>query len=651
MKKYSKAISFLLALAIIFSVAQFGIIASALSPNLLAGVRYDEVVWNDADFEQNPFGTAKYYNGFILKNLENIIDSEGAVAVAGNFSTNRGFSISSQFSGNTTSNFTTFNATLLVGGNITGGNGQFNVHGGQIVTSENSKVVNGNGTTVQFKKPSGTDETNELKNIYNYYKAHTSDPIYDNGDHFYSKSIPYMTDKQIHGDSTVVSKFFSSADAALKSQSVALAAKPQTTGASISYSGDNITFNCVSNQNNVFTLDLRDTSTEAMKALKQNDAMNITIKGILKFNNLGSGTALVNILVKPDATINTSAGSWGEMDQLGKLMFNIPESSKMVHTSKSIHGSLLAPNMKFTATSGGCIYGNIVLESVEVQNNGGFEFHNFGFNGFPQDKPTIPSDPYILGWMRSTEIKDASFLRDVVSGKDAWSFDQAFANTPLKYFENEDVRKKANEKAAANTETATPSGEQFVGEQHIWDRGTYFDKYKIQNNDVPYAWASWSHHGISGNTTDKGQYSIRRIAAYIEYTQAQLDAANGIYIAPKDELGNRSYLFPINDNAFIFVNGKLAYWGGTDTIDGNNQFGALNREKFLGKNGIKVTSGINDVFKNIYPHTDGWCIDLEENKAEVNIKSLMTPGFNRIDIVTDEYWEGGGMNRLYLFNE
>jgi len=263
--------------------------------------------------------------------------------------------------------------------------------------------------------------------------------------------------------------------------------------------------------------------------------------------------------------------------------------------------------------------------------------------------PPVTEKTYELGWMRSSELSDAKFIKAVGQSGDAWTYEEAFANTPIKYFESEEVRAVANDKASEGTENTTVADEQLVGMEHIWDGGSYFDKYKNENGNVPFDWASWEHQGISGVEGDKGEYSIRRFSAYIDFSEEDLEDAASIMLAPEDELGNMSYLFPINDNAFIFVNGKLAFWGGTDVVAGQNQYGALNRTTFMGKKGINVRNGINGVFKNIYPHTDGWCIDLENNSEAVDIKELLKPGFNRIDIITDEYWEGGGMNQLKLY--
>ena len=660
MKKIIKTSAFILALIITLTAAQTVLTVSALPEGFLAGVRYNEIIWNDADMANNPFGTAKYFNGFIFENLENIIDTEGAVAVGGNFTSSRGYSMTSMHTtGGGTANHTTFNTGLIVGGDISFG-GYVSVLGGHIVVSSTSNVAKKSGSEAQVKAPTSA-ETAEFNKLTDMYRANNfSGFAVQNGNtQIRANEQVYVTDKQIYNTDGHLASFFGTAKTKLKAKSNALAAKPQTAGVSFTVNqwDHNIDITCVPNVVNYITLDLSTTAAGSiLDIMKQTDPMNISLKGMMRFKNLGTGIAVVNVVLKENAIVTTQPGAnFGISDSnsklFGQVMLNIPQKATLKHSGSEMITSILAPDLSVEAIGGGGnIYGTSVIKSLKTGNNG-FELHNFAFKGFPNDTPPPTPDPLPLGWMRSTEIKDASFLKDVVSGKDAWNFDEAFRNTPIKYFENEDVRTKANQKVADGSEYATPAGEQLVGIRHIWDNGNYFDKYKIQNADVSYDWASWSHHGISGDTTNKGQYSIRRFAAYVEYSQAQLDALQNVFLAPKDELGNRSYLFPINDNAFVFINGTLVYWGGTDIVSGDNQFGALNRTAFMNKNGIKVRSGVNDVFKTVYPHTDGWCIDLEENKDAVNIKSLLTSGFNRIDIITDEYWEGGGMNRLYLFDE
>jgi len=256
-----------------------------------------------------------------------------------------------------------------------------------------------------------------------------------------------------------------------------------------------------------------------------------------------------------------------------------------------------------------------------------------------------------LGWMRSSETVDDVVLMRYITSNGQWSYSDIIKQTPLRYFENNQVRSKALALASLGQEWLYDANKHLIGLPHIWDGGNYFPLYKNQNGGVFYDWASWEHFGASKFSAEECQYSIRRFSAYVDYTADDLKNASSVFLAPQNELGEMSYLMPINDTVFVFVNGKLAYWGGTDIKEGQNQYGALLRTHFSGKAGIPVRNGVNGVFKGIYPHTDGWCIDLESNRDFVNIKPLLKEGFNRIDVFTDDFWEGGGMNRLYLFDQ
>lgn len=261
----------------------------------------------------------------------------------------------------------------------------------------------------------------------------------------------------------------------------------------------------------------------------------------------------------------------------------------------------------------------------------------------------MPESIIELNWMRSSEVKTESFVKPITNSEDAWNFSDVFSKTPAKYFESESIKSEAIELSELGEEYIVNDTEQIVGTDSVWDEGDYFSKYKTENGNMSYAWASWKHWGKPDSIEVKGEYSIRRFSTYVNLTPSKLDSSDSIILAPNDELGNFSYLFPINDNVFVFVNGELAFWGGTDVAAGGNQYGALNRNRFMGRNGITVRNGVNALLKGTYPHTDGWCIDLEENKDDINIKPLLNPGFNRIDIIADDYWEGGGMNRLNLY--
>ncbi len=257
------------------------------------------------------------------------------------------------------------------------------------------------------------------------------------------------------------------------------------------------------------------------------------------------------------------------------------------------------------------------------------------------------SDKVSLDWMRSSETKTEAFVKPITGASDAWIYQNALESTKLEYFSNDETKALANAKAATGNEYVAAS--QSVDSSLIWDNGTFFSKYKEVNGQVSYDWASWKHFGKNHSLSSAGEYSVRRFTSYFDLTASNYANLEQAILAPQDELGNMNYLFPINDTVFVFVNGVLAFWGGTDIIEGNNVWGALTRQEFMGMNGLKVRNGVNAVLKDTYPHTDGWCIDLEQNAQAINIKDLLQAGENRIDVFADDYWEGGGMNKLDLF--
>ena len=666
MKKTANFSIKLLALILVsvLALSTLTLTASAVPEDFSGGVRYDNITWNRGEMATNVLGVAKRFNGFFFENFEGVVDCEGAVAVGGNLVNvhPNGYSIGGVFpyASGSNENYTSFDARLIVAGDITGTASTCNVMGGHIVTGAASQITNfRNGSTVLLKPGSNGAEVTELKKLTDYYSQNSKTMFsLDNGSSqvtVFSKDTLRLTEQQIYGNSTQLSAFFSSAKADLTARSQILSEKTQTSGTSITVDWHTFVFNCVKDQVNIFNLDLTTAAPGSYLAkIGQSDPMNIVIDGGLTFENLGNGSAVVNLKVKDNAKITTRWASWG-IDKSQKILFgqvliNIPNPASIHHESHSIEASFLAPQTDIFPYGGGHIYGSVVAKSLKMMAVNGFELHNFGLKNFTVPGLPVPTDPPAsvrLGWMRSSELPEDKFLMTV--GGSEWTYSDAFSKTPIKYFENESVRGTANTKASQGAEFTKPFGEQLVGIEHIWDAGTYFGTYKDTFMHRANDWASWLHTGESGNTENKGEYSIRRFSAYIDIPESQFSVISTANLAPVDELNQMSYLFPVNDNVFVFVNGTLAYWGGTDIVAGGNQYGALNRTEFMGKAGIPVRNGVNGVFKDMYPFTDGWCIDLEANSAEVNIKSLLKPGFNRIDIFTDEYWEGGGMNRVDLF--
>lgn len=260
-----------------------------------------------------------------------------------------------------------------------------------------------------------------------------------------------------------------------------------------------------------------------------------------------------------------------------------------------------------------------------------------------------------LEWMRSSEASGDAFIRPIVIGTDAFIYEDAVSKTPLRYFETDAARQAANERAETGNEFVYGTAGQITTVDNIWDNGSFYSKYAIENTGValPYQWASWTHFGQNGKVDADnklyGEYSMRRFTSYFDLSDSLYSRLEKAVLAPENNEGKMSFFFPINDTLFVFVNGQLAFWGGTDVKEGENVGGAIVRSEFMGTAGVPVINGNNALVKQFYPHTDGWCIDLEDQKNATDIKSLLQPGENRIDIITDDFYEGGGMNKVQLF--
>jgi len=264
-----------------------------------------------------------------------------------------------------------------------------------------------------------------------------------------------------------------------------------------------------------------------------------------------------------------------------------------------------------------------------------------------------------LEWARSGESRECVAIRPITNGEDAFDYFDIWEETPLRFFETEAVRAIANAKADAGLEFVQAEARQITDVNNIWDSGAFFNYYKNMHNPeaLPYQWASWEHFGQDGyvacwgTMTYAGDYTIRRFTTYFDLSAELYDNLESAVLAPENNEGKMSYFFPINDSVFVFVNGQLAFWGGTDHKEGENVWNAHIRSQFEGKDGLPVMGGDNTLYQEFYPHTDGWCIDLAQQKEYVDISRFLVVGENAIDVIVDDYWEGGGMNKLALFVE
>jgi hypothetical protein len=248
---------------------------------------------------------------------------------------------------------------------------------------------------------------------------------------------------------------------------------------------------------------------------------------------------------------------------------------------------------------------------------------------------------------------------DVYTG---WDFPWARSATLLQYFENQATLQAAisgeyTQAALGIPEALFDSNGIFVGDPYVWDGGTpnqYFKGYYTGN--APGGWASWANVDIADDDLYSPEtrvnvpgfyspyhYSLRRFTSYVDLdlTCYSLDTAYLASDYPVDQFGR--YVFPLNDSIFVFVNGQLVYWASTDVIGNGNV--AQNRSSFLGVPG-EILLRSNPISE--YPFTDGWYLVLGGTDRIANIAPYFHNGKNVIDVIADDYYEGGGMSRFKL---
>jgi hypothetical protein len=276
-------------------------------------------------------------------------------------------------------------------------------------------------------------------------------------------------------------------------------------------------------------------------------------------------------------------------------------------------------------------------------------------------QPTVD----LLGWMRSTEepghVPGARIpLAAPADGEfEGWHFEWARQNTLIEWFENARVEEAAlsgsfTREIFGLAEPMYPGGV-AVNFDEVWDGGTaeqHFDGYTTEA--VAGGWASWQHVNVpdalmSPETRDNTpgvyspwHYSLRRFTCYFTVTCPQNIAHAYLESQfPPDEVGD--YKFPLNDSAFVFVNGKLVFWSSTDIL--GSQTTLPIRTNFYGVHGEPLGEDPN------LRITDGWYMPVAGPEHFGNIAPYLREGKNIVDVITDDFYWGGGMAKLDLIIE
>lgn len=277
--------------------------------------------------------------------------------------------------------------------------------------------------------------------------------------------------------------------------------------------------------------------------------------------------------------------------------------------------------------------------------------------------PCPPCQPRVLGWMRSSEIEGyvpGARIPEVPEPDfNGWDFDWVRNHTFMQFFENSEILEAAiqgdyTREALRMNETLFPNNNILVDFTYVWDGGTPHQFFKDYSTEPqPGGWASWQNVNIPNNQLFSPQtrepdpefylpfhYSLRRFTSYldVDLKKYTINSAFLVSAFPSDE--ERGFVFPLNDSIFVFVNGLLVYWTSTDLIGSGNV--AQNRLFFNGLRGIYMDRNPR------FDFTDFWYLRLGGENKIADIAPYLKNGKNVIDVIADDYFEGGGMSRIKI---
>jgi len=239
-----------------------------------------------------------------------------------------------------------------------------------------------------------------------------------------------------------------------------------------------------------------------------------------------------------------------------------------------------------------------------------------------------------------------------------WNFGWVRDNTLLQYYENEEMYEAAlsgeyTRAVFGINETLNTARPARIGLPYVWDGGypnQFFTGY--YSDPIPGGWASWQAFfvrdallspetavDVPGRYYPQYRYSLRRFTSYLDVDLSCYDIDSAFLVSQFPSGSPGEFIFPLNDSIFVFVNGVLAYWTSTDLIGSGNV--AQDRSTFLGRPGIFMNRNIPR-----FPFTDGWYLTLGGDRNIANIAPYLRDGKNVIDVIMDDYFEGGGMSRI-----
>lgn len=320
-----------------------------------SGVPYQDLRWQEA--EGQPFGVGVGYNGLILGDLTNMIDSEGALAVAGSVTSNRGMSVGFGRGGMQTIPYDPFAVRFLAGGDV-------NIAGALTVVGNvvgDGSFQAGSGSTYLIGKSDNPEQKAELAALY----AGNGSPYWspqDEGSHYLISS--YDTPRYIPAPrlSADVPAFFAAAARSLACRVENMAAL-QANG-STSLEGNRLLLTGSDPLQNVFDVTWDGALTGALTIDTPENSLNI-------------------VRIRSGENLRIGNGLWGSEAQAEHTLYVLMDAKTAdMPVATAIYGSMLAPYTVWNANqSGGNINGNAALAGLNVPRGSGFELHWYPFAG------------------------------------------------------------------------------------------------------------------------------------------------------------------------------------------------------------------------------------------------------------------------------
>ncbi|MFD7905744.1 choice-of-anchor A family protein [Kitasatospora sp. NPDC059747] len=296
-----------------------------------------------ADQECRGLGVAGLYGEFVEGDDTHTPDAEGAVAVGGNADFRGGFSVGQELTAEQVAALPGGNA-LVVAGDLTG---------------TNTQVMKGNGVY------GGT--------LTGVLEAHQG--------------------KVGRGASPID---FKAEFAKLRAASAALAAVPQTAGATVQADGGRLTLTGGDAKYNGFTVDAAKLqgAKDVFVRVPAGSVTVVTVTGS-SYDMAAAGTTGFQLWDEAKAAYvldDKLQSAAGGAVRAG-LLWNFPSATKVVKSSKAAWaGTVLAPNAAFDLGSGGPVNGSVIAASLTGK--GGAETHHYPFTGcLPAVLPTPSATP------------------------------------------------------------------------------------------------------------------------------------------------------------------------------------------------------------------------------------------------------------------